>query len=65
MTLPKYRLRVTGIKVVEAASRDEAVRIARGLVPLMDKQFEVLGEAGEQKIDAHSVAIQKHFTRMA
>ncbi len=62
--MAKYRLRVIGIRVVEAATPDEAVKIAQLAVPLMDKQIEVLGEAGQQSLNAHSVAIQKQIVRM-
>jgi hypothetical protein len=62
--MPKYRLRVTGIKVIDATTPNGAVTIAHMTVPLMDKQIEVLGEAGQQSLDAHSVAVQKQITRM-
>ena len=62
--MAKYRLRVTGICVVIAATPDEAIKEAQRAVPLMDKQIEVLGEAGQQSLDAHSVAIQKQIVRM-
>lgn len=48
----KYRVRVQGVKVVEAASPAAAEMVAVWRSGLMDVRAEVLGEAVEQRLDA-------------
>ncbi len=48
----RYRVRLTGVRSVDAQSATEADRIARREAGLMDLRVEVLGKSVDQALDA-------------
>ena len=55
--MANYRVRVQGVKVIEASSPEEAKRVAVWRSSLMDVYAEVLGESVEQALDAESATL--------